>query len=143
MMLPIQGQRVKCFMRSSVVLEGIVEEWTEACVVLKSIEDNSFIIVHRPAEDILITRAWNETSTPKKELPEIKKEISEKLRETISQPIESELNKKNIVQLRQLVIEQDKQIIAQKKKQHFGSVGAAKMAVPYSDQISIIGPKGK
>ncbi len=48
------------------------------------------------------------------------------------------LQNMSLEELRQLVVEQEKQIIAQKRKEHFGSPGAAKMTQysnPYAPRI--------
>jgi hypothetical protein len=148
-MIPQQGQHVKCFMRSTMVLEGIVEEWTDIQVVLKSLDEKSLMIVHRPADDILLTKIFVLEETReiseeiiKKETPkewlEAKHDIRDKLQEVISPTGDVDLDKLNINQLRELVHEQDKQLIVQKKREHFGTVGNVKRAMPYSDSLKII-----
>ena|SRR5258706_10131211 len=116
-MIPQKNQHVKCFMRSGMVLEGIVEEWTEAQVVLKSIDDQSLMIVHRPIDDIILTKIILRAP---KIIPQLKEGIKNKLQE-IQQTEDPDLNKKNITELQQMVIEHDKQIILNKRKEHFGS----------------------
>jgi hypothetical protein len=110
-------------MRSTMVLEGIVEEWTDAQVVLKSIDDQSILIVHHPADDIALTKVVLEEpqEKPKLELPEIKRAVKDKLEEVLRPTNDEELDKMNIQQLRQLVVEQEKKIIFEKVKEHFGS----------------------
>jgi hypothetical protein len=142
-MIPELGQHVKCFMRSTMVLEGIVEEWSADQVVLKSLEDDqSILIIHRPTDDIAITKIM--TGQPQEktelELPEIRQEIKAKLDEVLH-PIsdDADLEKLNILQLRKLVIEQEKKIIAEKTKEHFGSAGHAKLT-PYSTPRSAYVP---
>ena len=122
-MIPEKGQHVKCFMRSTMVLEGIVEEWSDTQVVLKSLADQSVLIIHRPNEDIAVTKVVLEEpqEKPKLELPEIKQAVKDKLEEVLNSTDDAELDKMNIQQLRQLVAEQEKKIISDKIKDHFGS----------------------
>jgi hypothetical protein len=126
-MTPEKGQHVKCFMRSTMVLEGIVEEWTDARVVLKSLDEQSILIVHQPLEDIMLTKVVLEEpqeksiEKPKPELPEIKRAVKDKLEEVLHPTNDEDLDKLNIQQLRQLVVEQEKKIISEKVKEHFGS----------------------
>lgn len=140
-MIPEPGQHVKCFMRSTMVLEGVVESWTDAQIVLKSLDGQSIMIVHRPAEDIMLTKvvlsAPEEIAeeTPKREVPkelDAKRDIREKLQEVMTPTGDIEIDKLNIEQLRQLVHDQDRKIIAQKRREHFGSPGAPKRAAGYS-----------
>lgn len=143
-----KGQHVKYFMRSGMVLEGIVEESTGAQVVLRSLNDESLMIIHRPNEDIMLTKVMpppQETTEiveiepePKPQPPnDTQIQIKAKLHEALE--IENpELQNMSLEELRQLVVEQEKQIIAQKRKEHFGSPGAAKMTQysnPYAPRV--------
>lgn len=135
------GQHVKCFMRNGMVLEGIVEEWLPGQAVLKSLDGKSLMFVHRPGDDILLTKVVLEEpeviSEEKKvvEETERKEHVRQKLTEVLQPDVEPELQKKNIQELRQMVQEQDRQIIANKTKEHFGSPGAGRTtqySTPYS-----------
>ncbi len=131
-----KGQYVKCFLRSGMVLEGIVEESTGAQVVLRSLNDDSLMIIHRPGEDIMLTKVMPvevegavepETELkPEQTIPEVKVQIKAKLHEVLDAE-DPELQSMSLEELRHLVVEQEKQIIAQKKREHFGSPGNAKM----------------
>lgn len=129
-----KGQHVKYFLRSGMVLEGIVEEDTAAQVVLRSLDGESLMILHRPTEDILMTkvilRPPEETRVEPKEPvkpTEIQEQVKGKLHEALQYADDPELQKKSVEELRQLVHEQDRQIIAQKRREHFGSPGNAKV----------------
>lgn len=143
-MTPEYGQHVRCFMRSTMVLEGIVENWSDTQVVLKSLDGQSLMIVHRPVEDIMLTKVVlqeieeipEEKETPK-EWTETQHNIREKLQEALHPSGDADLDKLNLDQLRHLVHEQDKQMIAQKKKEHFGTAGNSKRAVHYSSPTYI------
>jgi sRNA-binding regulator protein Hfq len=145
MMLVGLGRHVKCFLRSGMVLEGIVEESTDVQVVLRSLNDESLMIIHRPAEDIMLTKVMpiqEPTETveikpqPVPEQPVTQIQIKNKLEEAL-QTDDPELQNLSIEELRQLVHEQDKQMIAQKRKEHFGSAGAAKMTQYSSPYVSM------
>lgn len=150
-MIPEQGQRVKCFMRSTMVLEGIVQEWADTQIVLKSIDDQSILIVHHPNEDIILTKVVlqepqeivEETYehgpyvAPRQDLTQEQLEIKKQLDKVLCGEDPS-LEKMNLQQLRKLVVQQDKNIITQKRKEHFGEAGSSKKAVQYSPQIAFI-----
>src|ERR1700679_3910433 len=105
-MIPQQGQHVKCFMRSTMVLEGIVEEWTDSQVVLKSLDEKSLMIVHRPVDDIVLTKVILEEPQEiseeiiKKETSkgvlEAQLEISNKLKEVMDPTGDPNLDEMNI-----------------------------------------------
>jgi hypothetical protein len=144
MIKPKQGQKIKCFLRANaMVLEGIVEEWSDVQVVLRSLNDSNLMIIHRPVEDILMTKIECQDQIDAKipEVPIIKQEIRETLHQVLAHPQEVDLNKANLKRLRELVIEQEQKIIKDKKQEHFGTVGNAKMAVGYTEQIDLLTKK--
>ena len=148
-----KGLHVRCFIRSgAMVLEGIVEEWTDAQVVLQSISDQSFMIIHNPSADIVFTKVVLEESLEipaEKEVREppaiprqqqstrLQEQIKGKLQEALQPSGDVDLDKLNVKELRDLVMEQEKQLIVQKRRQHFGSGKVMK----YSNQSSILAPK--
>ena len=142
-MIPEKGQQVKCYLRNNVVLEGIVEDWSDAQVVLQSLDKQSLMIVHRPAEDIMLTKiVLGEepqeipVNKPGPSLPKVQEGIKQKLHE-VQVTEDPALQEKNLTELRQLVVEQEKQIIANKTKEHFGTAGAAKMTQYSSTHMPI------
>ena len=146
------GKHVKCFLRNSMVLEGIAEEWTEQRVVLKSLDGKSMMFVHRPTEDIMMTKVMLEESTeviPVENPPRDQalvvalsnnNPVREKLHEVLQPTGDEELDKLNIKQLRDLVVEQDKKIIRDKTREHFGSPGAPRKVGKYSTPQSAYMP---
>jgi sRNA-binding regulator protein Hfq len=50
------GSQVKYFLLNGMVLEGIVEKDTASECVLRSLDGKSLMIIHRPSEDILMTK---------------------------------------------------------------------------------------
>lgn len=125
-MTPKKDQYVKCFMRTGMLIEGIVEEWSDAQIILRSLDDQSLMIIHCPNEDIMLTKIMlkNIEKSPVVPASQMQEKIKNKLYETQESADDPELQNKNIEELRQLVIEQDRQIIANKTKEHFGSAGA-------------------
>ena len=134
MITVIKGQYVKLFLRNGMALEGVIEESTSAQVVLRSINDQSLMIIHRPNEDIMLTKVM--VDLPSAEVPpepepvpepsEMQVKIKEKLQEAL-QVSDPQLQNLSVEELRKLVFAQEKQIITQKRKEHFGSAGSAKL----------------
>jgi hypothetical protein len=139
-MTPQSGQHVKLLLRASITLEGIVEQWDEKLVILRSIDGERLLLVHSPGVDILLTTIML-SSKPEIKLPEINKQVIADQLKTVLQENDPELSKLNIQQLKNLVKTQEQKIIADKHKEHFGSAGSAKVAVPYSSSLDIL--KGK
>jgi hypothetical protein len=145
-----RGSHVKYFLRSGMVLEGIVEEDTASQVVLRSLDGESLMIIHRPTEDIMLTKVILRT-TPEEAQVELEKppirplekqeQIKEKLHEALQTPDDPELQKKSIAELRQLVHEQERQIIAQKRREHFGVPGSTKMTQYSSPYMLRVHPR--
>lgn len=135
-MIPEPGQHVKCFMRSTMALEGIVENWTTTEVILKSLDGQSIMIIHCPTEDIIMTKIVLKTFEKIKEKKEIvekkKDQIREKLHEVLQPSGDAKLDQMNIKQLHNLVIQQDKKIIQEKIKEHFSSPYSSDKTSKYS-----------
>lgn len=137
-MTPEVDQLVKCYMRSGIVLEGTVIEWASE-VVLKSLTDETLMIIHHPVEDIILTKIMLkiETSSAENTKTDTKEAIKEKLHQLQSLE-DPELREKTVAELRGMVIAQDRKIISDKTKEHFGSAGAGK-TTKYSSFIPIKG----
>jgi hypothetical protein len=120
-----------------------VEFWSDEQVILQSIGSEKKMIIHSPLADILMTSVFltNEPAEEPKEkpLPEIKQAIQTKMQEIASQSsdIEPELKALSVKQLRLLALEQDRRILRDKQKEHFGSSNAPKL-IPYGDQVEAI-----
>jgi hypothetical protein len=143
------GQHVKCFFKAGTVVEGIVKSWSKDESELLSLNDNNLMVILHTYEDLMLVKvvleeppqeivaedpSINPRKTPQEWLDAQPKEwIKEKLAEVLTGSDDPDLDKMNMTQLRQLVHEQEKEMIAQKKKEHFGTPSAPKRSVPYSN----------
>ena len=129
-MIPQLGQHIKCIFKNGTIVEGIVEEWLATSVILKSLSDQSLMIILHPNDDIMMIKILvNEPEENSENIPDppdtepefIQQQIRAKLKE-LEKPTENlELQNKNITELKQLAKEQDKQIMINKIKEHFPS----------------------
>ena len=124
-MMPIEGQHIKCVLRTGMMAEGIVEEWLDNFVRLRSLDGESILIIPHPNEDIILIKIVLEK--PKSEAQIIGDKIRAKQKETsleqefqevYDQPSEDDLRVKKMAELKILMAEQDKKIIADKLKDH-------------------------
>lgn len=126
-----KGAHVKVFLRNGMVLEGIVEE-DAAQFILKALDGESLMILHRPTEDIMMTKVMlveraAEENVPPKAPPEFHERVTAKLNEIQEAEGNLEFKEKSIAELKEMAREQELKILAQKKREHFGTAGAAKM----------------
>lgn len=141
------GKHVKYFLRNGMVLEGICEKDGGSEVVLKSLDGKSLMILHKPAEDIMMTKVVliEETEPPQEEEEpynepqptdhvEFHDRAVAKLREVQQAGNDPELAEKSMTELREMVQDQDRKIIAEKRREHFGTPDAPKMT-QYSSPI--------
>ena len=84
------------------------------------------MILHNPVQDILLTKIILVPETIVAPAPVKSEDIKQKLEE-VQQIEDPELRTKSIDELRQLVVQQEKEIIANKTKEHFGSSSAPRM----------------
>lgn len=147
------GKHVKYFLRNGMVLEGIVEKDTAAEVVLKALDGQSLMILHKPTEDIMMTKVMLveqavEPVSQEEEYDEpqptdngdFHDRAVAKLREVQQAEGNQELTEKSMAELREMVQDQDRQIIAQKRREHFGTPDAPKMthySSPYSPMRTV------
>lgn len=135
------GKHVKYFLRNGMVLEGIVEKDTAAEVILQSLDGKSLMILHKPTEDIMMTKVMLAAAPQEVQAPveptEAQEKIKDKLHEVQQMSEDPELQKMSIEELRQLVVAQDRQLIENKRREHFGSPDAPKRAVPYSNPLGL------
>lgn len=124
-MMPQPGSRVKIFFKGSMNAEGIVESWGQKAV-LKSLEDDSILIIQNTSEDIVAIKVYG-SAVPNKKQEKPNKEIKESLQK--KQEIDKEFDKvlssesndmrlNSLVELRKLQSIQDKKIISEKLKEH-------------------------
>jgi hypothetical protein len=111
-MIPQKGSHVKCVMRNNLVLEGVVESWSDDQSILRSLDDSSLSIIQHSLEDIVVIKV-----ILKKPL-QTKKELEIKFEEEVKKPSDDNLRLKNIVELKNMLNNQEKKIIAENLKNH-------------------------
>jgi hypothetical protein len=119
-MKPTKDQHVKCVLKNNAVIEGIVDEWSEHNVVLKSLDDKSIMIIHAGTADIVFTKViLEENDFCKLNTENIPTVLAEKVKEVIEiPPEETELKEKSVKELIALRKEQERRIIQDKLKDH-------------------------
>lgn len=110
-MIPQKNQYVKIIFNNSIQIDGFVESWEDKIVLLKN---NSYYIINNQ-KDILFYTIQNNIKKPE----EIIKQNIETQRqfEQIKQSPSNDLRLKKLAELRQELINQEKQIIANKIKE--------------------------
>lgn len=111
-----QNQHIKCIFRNGTIIEGIVQSHSKEELTLLSLHDDSLMVILHPNDDIMLIKIMPNKPAPK-ETP-IQENISNKLKEV--QAIEDpNLQNKTIAELKELADKQEKQIIANKIREHF------------------------
>lgn len=115
------GQHVKCILRTGAMAEGIVEEWDDN-IQLRSLDGESLLIIPHPDQDIMLIKVilpprTDEPKIPKETVIVKNKEISA-YEEIMELPTEDPLRLKKLAELKIMMTEQEKKIIAEKAKSH-------------------------
>jgi hypothetical protein len=139
-MMPTEGQHVKCILRTGAMAEGIVEEWFNNVVQLRSLDGESILIIPHPNEDIMLIKII--AKMPKIDLPLINEvtdttdvETSEGVRvveheiSVLERKFQEAKNlstadpnkAKTLADLRIMMAEQEKKIISHKVRNHYPS----------------------
>jgi hypothetical protein len=113
-MMPRIGQHVKCVLRTGAIAEGIVNEWGNS-VELKSLDGESILILPHANDDIMLIKIILKKDIIK-EIPKLNN-LEEEMVDAYNQP-SNDLRIKKIAELKILMAEQEKKIIADKLKSH-------------------------
>ena len=125
-MIPQIGQHVKCILRAGVVAEGIVEEWGTTAQ-LRSLDGENILIITHPTDDIVLIKITVKSPIKNK----ISSNLENEFKEIHDQPSNNDLRLKQMVELKALLLEQEKKIITDKLKDHsIGEVKKAKYEYP-------------
>jgi len=132
-MLLLKNQHVKIIFKNSITIEGIVLQWDpeaeEYKFVLKALEDNSLFIINNQ-EDIMIVKIIDnsvheniqevvqEGLQKEEELQTNFEEIKEQIDEVYEQPRHDLGDIQNLANLRKKLAESERQLIANKLRQH-------------------------
>ncbi|CAB4196521.1 hypothetical protein UFOVP1290_41 [uncultured Caudovirales phage] len=131
------GKHVKILLINSTIVEGIVEEWNDESIILKSIGEKSYVIIKRPQSDIMLIKVMLETTAeknnfePEQNLSDYKSELNSEFDSTYNQPSGDPLRDKRLAELKILINEADKEIISNKlKSHHIGNTKKVKYEYP-------------
>lgn len=121
-MIPKEGQHVKCILRTGAIAEGIVEEWFNNHVQLKSLDGESILIITHPAEDIMLIKIILEPKTQAEEVSDkirAKSALEQKFEEVRQNHDPNNADdRKTLAQLRVELAEQERKIVSEKLKDH-------------------------
>lgn len=128
------GTHIKCLLRTSTVVEGIVQDSSSDEVVLKSLDGKSLLIIHQPEQDIVLTKVvlFEEDEEIPQENEESKSvepvcDGSERTSEQVFCKIDTNedpdedpiaLHVKSIAELKVELAQQERKIIAEKLRDH-------------------------
>jgi len=121
-MIPPDGSHVKCILKNNVIAEGIVEEWYGNIVKLKSLDGKSYLIIHHPGEDIVLTKVMVEEiskDSSKNQAEIIADKIRAKQVEKEPEPIDQmALDAKSKAELHVELAKQEREEVAAKLRDH-------------------------
>lgn len=127
------NEHVKCFLRNSVMIEGIVIDWTTTQVQLQSLDGESILIIHNPSQDIILTKVLqhhlpresseNLPTKPESSVPTATLEEAFQLLATEDPEPDEEINPislrvKTVAELKIELAKEERRIVSQKLKTH-------------------------
>lgn len=120
-----QGAKVKVFFRNSTQAEGIVEEWDNNEAVLISADGFNRFIIFDIKLDVLGVKIYYEEQEQEEQQNQQQVEVEKGMQEVQNQfeevrnlPSQDDLRLKKLVDLKRLMIDQEKTIVANKLKEH-------------------------
>ena len=142
-MILLTNQHVKCIFRNGTIVEGIVEEWVPGTTHLRSLSDQSLMIIMHPDEDIMMIKVIpepeeeivKEEKSKENNSPSTLDQIRAKLKE-VEEIEDPELQKLSVAELKHLAMEQERKIIVDKIKEHFP--GGTSRKSNYASQANVV-----
>jgi hypothetical protein len=116
-MIPPDKSHVKILLRNNTIAEGIVQEWSDT-IKLQSLDDQSYMIILHPKEDIILIKVFLEDAPEEKEEIKPTSELEQKFQQIIEQPSDEPTRHQSLAELRVLLSQQERQILANKLRQH-------------------------
>lgn len=132
-MIPQTGQHIKCMLKNNVVVEGILEDWFANGVKLKSLDGKRLVLITNPNDIMMITVFLEPDEEAEKIVkPEVPQtELGEKFQEVYEQPSGDPLRDKSLAELRGMMAEEERQMIANKlRSHHIGDTKKVKYGYP-------------
>ncbi|SRR5713101_1252016 len=111
-MIPQKNQHIKCIFKNGTALDGIVEVWSENESILKSMIDQSIVIIPHTSEDIMLIKIILSPAI------QIKTKLEQQFEQTQQQPSSDDLRIKKLAELKIMMANADRKIIANKLKEH-------------------------
>lgn len=141
------GRRVKCFLRNSTVVEGIMEGCSST-IQLRSLDGKSLLIIHSPEQDIVLTKVLlPEEVTEPTDVPENVEPppdtfgVITEVKEESLDPLT--LKAKTMAELKIQMAEEERKIIANKLKDHHPNTSQAPRKVTYGQPGFLKKPSAK
>jgi len=107
-----KGQHVKCVLKNNLLLDGIVESWSDTISVIKSMDGLHSNIILNTLRDVIVVKIIH------KHPAQFKTELEQQFTETVLAPSDDELRLKKMAELKSLLVEQEKKIITDKLRSH-------------------------
>ena len=124
-MIPQKGQHINCVLRNNIVVDGILEDWDQGGVKLKSLDDKRVILIMRPDDIMMITVFLEPDEEAKKIIgaavvnPKGIAKLEEKFQEVYEQPSDNVSRVESLAELRIKMAETEKQMIVNKLRNHY------------------------
>jgi hypothetical protein len=124
------GKHVKLLLQNNLMMEGIVQEWSNKKVALLALDGKSTSIIAHPRYDIRVIKLIHEEKSlqePKDQITEkpvssdledSKSELDKKFNQVKQSPSDNQLRIKTLAELKSELIEQEKIMIASRLKEH-------------------------
>lgn len=131
-----KGDYVQCFLNSTALVEGVVEEFNDNFIKLLCEDKTSYIIVYNPKQNITFIKVMSTKPTSPslkddEEFHLLNKEFNDELNNVPQSTEELDLKNAKLTQLKILLNKKEKEIIANKLKNHSpGEVKGVKYEQP-------------
>lgn len=132
-MIPPNNSHVKILLRNNTTVEGIVQEWGDT-VKIQSLGGQNYMIILHPKEDIILIKVFLNNLPEEKVFSnseEPQNELEQKFQHILEQPSDDPKRIQSLAELRVLLAKEDRQIIANKlKNHHVGETKKVKYGYP-------------
>lgn len=126
-MILTKGQYVKVVFQNSMAMEGIIDSWSDEKSLLIASDGKSSCLIMNTKKDVMLVKITEKLPTHN-ELVKEATQLEQQFEQVKLEPSSDDLRIKKLANLKKMMIEQDRKIIAEKTRGH---ITTGQQAVQY------------
>lgn len=116
-MIPQKNQYIKIILIDNLQVEGLVEEWSENKIILKSADSKTISVINNSRQNVILYSIITDFMTPQERQKKLS-EMEVQFQQEQAKPSADNFRIMRLADLKKAMAEQQKQIVANQLKEH-------------------------